>query len=350
MRCKYKKLIGLILFALFVLIIFSYKEIEKDNEISSIKTVEMINDKELSLQNNSNIKFEIYSSNLLKINNNVFYKWTSSNESVATVDDEGVVKVNKAGTTTIIAKSKSKTLKTIINAYDIKKIAIVVGDSRMDHFKDDNKFSETSRYEIKYIDNNSILSDIDRLYVVSLSGMRYNWLAGEDDYKENNATNYVKDIIKEYEDKTNGNLKYDIKIMVNLGVNDLSKKYLKDDTASEVAMKYLDKFDSLMNGEWKSNVINKISLNVITLFPVNDEMIDCYFPGRYNKDVIEFNKTIINNSKYKVCDAYNDLKFKDIYFRQRSDKSCATRDGLHFTKEFNKNILYPYLINVCSKI
>jgi hypothetical protein len=157
-------------------------------------------------------------------------------------------------------------------------------------------------------------------------------------------------IIKEYEDKTNGNLKYDIKIMVNLGVNDLSKKYLKDDTASEVAMKYLDKFDSLMNGEWKSNVINKISLNVITLFPVNDEMIDCYFPGRYNKDVIEFNKTIINNSKYKVCDAYNDLKFKDIYFRQRSDKSCATRDGLHFTKEFNKNILYPYLINVCSKI
>jgi hypothetical protein len=185
MRCKYKKLIGLILFALFVLIIFSYKEIEKDNEISSIKTVEMINDKELSLQNNSNIKFEIYSSNLLKINNNVFYKWTSSNESVATVDDEGVVKVNKAGTTTIIAKSKSKTLKTIINAYDIKKIAIVVGDSRMDHFKDDNKFSETSRYEIKYIDNNSILSDIDRLYVVSLSGMRYNWLAGEDDYKDN---------------------------------------------------------------------------------------------------------------------------------------------------------------------
>lgn len=346
-----KKLVILILFVLIIIGIVDFHIVSnKDNKNSSVRSVEMIKDKELSIKHGDSIQLNIYSSDLVKINTNKFYKWSSSNEDVAYVDEDGIIRTNKAGTTTIEAKSNGKTIKNTLDVYDIKDIVIVVGDSRMDYFKDDNNFKQTSRYEIKYTDNKSILSNIDRLYVVSLSGMRYEWLAGENIYKKNNATNYVRDIIEDYEEKTNANRKYNIKIMFNLGVNDLAHKYLQDDTPSEVADKYLEKIDSLMDNEWHSNIINQISLNMITLFPVNDQMVDCYFPGRYNKDVIEFNETIIENSKYTVCDAYKEIGFKESYFRERtSNKECATRDGLHFSSKFDKDILYPYLIQVCAK-
>ena len=179
--------------------------------------------------------------------------------------------------------------------------------------------------------------------------MRYNWLAGIDEYKDKNASMYVSNIIREYERKTSDIYKYNIKILFNLGVNDLNHRYLQNDKPTDVALKYLNELNNLMEKEWNSNILNSVSLNIITLFPTNDEMTSCYFPGRYNKDIIEFNNTIVSNSRYKVCDAYNDLGFKDDYFRERKTKSCATRDGLHFSPEFNRDILYPYLIECFNK-
>lgn len=315
----------------------------------NITTIDMLHNRTLSIEDKDKVKLNIKLSNDFPVSSNKFYTWKSSNKKVAIVDNNGIIQAKNAGTTTITAKFNNKTIKTKLTVYKIKQVIIVVGDSRMDHFKDDNEFKTTSKYEIKYAEKSGLLSNINRFYVVSLSGMRYNWLAGEDNYKDKSATKYVKEIINEYEDKTNDTIKYNIKILFNLGVNDLANKYL-DTPASDVANKYLNKLDENMNNEWKSNKINKISLNMITLFPVRDKMIDCYFPGRYNKDVIEFNNTIKKNSKYPVCDAYNDLDFKDEVFRERhGNDTCATRDGLHFTKEFNKDILYPYLVDVCAK-
>ena len=47
-------------------------------------------------------------------------------------------------------------------------------------------------------------------------------------------------------DKRNGNVAF----------NDLNHKYLKDDSPAYIASKYLHKLDSIMNDEWKSDIIN----------------------------------------------------------------------------------------------
>ena len=104
-----------------------------------------------------------------------------------------------------------------------------------------------------------------------------------------------------------------------------------------------------MNNEWSSDIIDKISLNMITLLPIQDEQVKCYSNVRYNKYVIEFNEYTRNNYQGKICDIYNDLKFNDNVFREKAGhESCATRDGLHFSKEFNTKDLYSYIINYCS--
>lgn len=345
---KREVFLGIILIIILLFIVFFVGNLEgtnKDME-DNVNVIDIVDDSDLSIKNNSKVKLNIKFANIFKSSNN-FFDWESSNEDVASVDN-GVVKAKSPGTTTVTAKLDNLEIKTKITVYDIKKVIIIIGDSRMDHFKDDNNFNSTSRYEIKYTDKVSMLSKYDRLYVVSLSGMRYEWFSGDGIYKENNATNYVKDIISEYEDKTKDTIKYDIKLLFNLGVNDLSHYHLTT-TPSEVASKYLSKIDDVMNNEWKSDKIYNISLNMVTLFPVNDDQIKCYFPKRYNKDVIEFNDYITTNSKYTVCDAYNDLDFNDLVFRERFDNaSCATRDGLHFSKEFNTTELYSYLVNVCA--
>lgn len=348
MMKKGKVFLGIILIIILFFIVFLIGiSMNTDGDIEdNVDVIDIVDNNDLSIKNNSKIKLNIKFANIFKSSNN-FFDWESSNEDVASVDN-GVVVAKNPGTTTITAKLDNLEIKSKVTVYDIKKVIIIIGDSRMDHFKDDNNFNSTSRYEIKYTDKVSMLSKYDRLYVVSLSGMRYEWFAGLDTYKDNNATNYVKDIISEYEDKTKDTLKYDIKLLFNLGVNDLSHYHLTT-TPSEVASKYLSKIDDVMNNEWKSDKIYNISLNMVTLFPVNDEQIKCYFPKRYNEDVIEFNDYITTNSKYTVCDAYNDLDFNDSVFRERTDNaSCATRDGLHFSKEFNTTELYSYLVNVCA--
>ena len=343
---KYIKLV--ITFVILVLTICIFCFILKDNDIKNIRNVEMNNNDIISLKIGDDLKFNIYDEYTGKININNLYKWSSSNTDVLSVDG-GTAKAKLPGTSIIKAKFGSKTIKTNVNVYDIKDIIIVVGDSRFDHFKDDNEFIKTDDYVVKYKNTVSVLNKIDKIYIVSLSGMRYNWLAGLNEYKDNNANIYVSNIIREYEKKTNNISKYNIKILFNLGVNDLNHRYLQNDKPTDVALKYLNKLNNLMENDWNSNILNNISLNIITLFPTDDEMTSCYFPGRYNKDVIEFNNAIVSNSRYKVCDAYNDLGFKDDYFRERKNKSCATRDGLHFSPEFNRDILYPYLIECFNK-
>lgn len=318
-----------------------------DEVDGSISVIDMVDDSDLSIKKGDEVKLNINLFDNTLFSGNKLYNWKSSNKDVAIVDD-GYIKTKKSGKTTITAEFNGKIIETNLFVYEVLEIGIIIGDSRMDHFKDDNDFIETNKYEIKYMEKSSLLNNYKRLYVVSLSGMRYNWLAGEDSYEDDNATDYVKDIIGEYEDKTNDTTKYNIKLLFNLGVNDLNHRYLGNDTPSEVAEKYLEKLDSNMHDEWHSDVVNNISLDILTLFPVNDEMTDCYFPGRYNKDVIEFNKYIIDNSKYNVCDAYNEAGFNNESFRKRTDKSCASRDGLHFSEEFNKGELYNYLVNVCG--
>lgn len=214
----------------------------------------------------------------------------------------------------------------------------------MDNFKDDNKFQETDNYEIKYKDKETTFSPYERIYVVSLSGMEYDWFYGQGKYKNNNATKYVQNIIEQYASKTTETTNYEIKILFNLGVNDIKSK-----SAQEIAQKYLETIDERLNNQWANSKINKITLNMVTLFPIQDEQIKCHFPGRYNKTVIEFNQYIQNNYQGTICDAYNDLKFTDESFRtSTTNQSCATRDGLHFSKEFNTQVLYPYLINYCA--
>lgn len=345
---KYIKMI--LLFVLLVLVLFIFTTLLDTNKSSKyIRSVNMENNQNISLKVGDKIKYNIYDGLPNKFGIDKLYKWSSSNDNVAVIENSGIIKAKTPGTSTVSAKLGNKIIKTNVNVYDIKDIIIVVGDSRFDHFKDDNNFIETDNYEVKYKNTVSVLNKVDRIYVVSLSGMRYNWLAGLDEYKDKNANVFVSDIIHEYEEKTSKTVKYNIKIMFNLGVNDLNHRYLLDDKPSNVALKYLNELNKLMENEWSSNIINDISLNIITLFPTDDEMNACYSSLRYNIDVIEFNNTIITNSKYKVCDAYNDLGFRDDFFRERNDKSCASRDGLHFSPEFNRDILYPYLIDCFNK-
>lgn len=348
---RYKRviIIGLLLIILILSIAILRLGVINVNDNNNIDTIDMLDNKSLFLKNGSNIRLNIFFSDDLKIRMNKFYNWSSSNDKVCKVNDEGVVSSKETGSSYIKATMGTDTIKTKITVYDIKNILVIVGDSRMDNFKDDNNFIETSKYEVKYIEKTSLLSNFDRIYVVSLSGMRYNWLAGEDDYKNNNVTKYVEDIIYEYEDKTTDTYRYDIKILFNLGVNDLNHRYLKNDSPVYVAEKYLNKLEDIMNNEWKSDIINNISLNIVTLFPVEDEQVACYFPGRYNKDVIEFNNYIKKEYNGVVCDAYKDIDFNKNSFRKRTNKECARRDGLHFSEEFNREILYPYLVNVCGK-
>ena len=343
----------LILIILIVIIVlFGYITIRfnslKEEIDNNIIVIDMVDNNNLSLKKDTKIKLNInlFDNNL--ISGNKLYKWKSSDKDIATVDGDGFLETKKSGKTIISEEFNCNIIKTNLIVYDVLDIAIIIGDSRMDHFKDDNNFNETDKYEVKYLEKSSMLSNYNKLYVVSLSGMRYNWLAGEDEYRDNNATKYVEKIIKEYEDKTNDTTKYNIKLLFNLGVNDLNHSYLGNDSPGYVAEKYLEKLDDNMHNAWNSNIINNISLNIVTLFPVNDEMTDCYFKGRYNKDVEEFNQYMLDNSKYTVCDAYNEINFTEDVFRERNDKSCATRDGLHFSEEFNRKELYNYLVNVCA--
>ena len=338
-------------FVLLVLVLFIFTTFLLDSNKSSkyIRSVDIENNHNISLQVGEEVKYKIHNGLLNKVGIDKVYNWSSKNNDVVDVNNNGIVKAKIPGTATIYAKFGNKTIKSNVIVYDVKDILIVVGDSRFDHFKDDNEFEKTGDYVVKYKNTISVLNKIDKIYIVSLSGMRYNWLAGLDEYKDKNANIYVSNIIREYEKKTNNISKYNIKILFNLGVNDLNHRYLQNDKPTDVALKYLNKLNNLMENDWNSNILNNISLNIITLFPTDDEMTSCYFPGRYNKDVIEFNNTIVSNSRYKVCDAYNDLGFKDDYFRERKNKSCATRDGLHFSPEFNRDILYPYLIECFNK-
>ena len=346
---KSKIILACLVIIIFVIDVVLYKGVDNTSISDNTQVIDMIDEGNLNLKQGEDTKLSITFSDQINLEVNNFYKWSSSDSSVCTVDDNGIVHAKKAGEAYIKAKWQGKTIKTKVTVYDIKSILIVVGDSRMDNFKDDNNFMDTSKYEVKYIEKTSLISNFEKMFVVSLSGMRYNWLAGENDYKDDNATKYVEEIIKEYEEKTNNIHKYDIKILFNLGVNDLEHKYLKDDSPAYIASKYLHKLDNIMNNEWKSDIINNIDLNMITLFPVNDEQVECYFPGRYDKDIVEFNNYIKSEYKGSVCDAYNDLDFNANVFRPRSDKTCASRDGLHFSKEFNQEKLYPYLVNDCAK-
>ena len=313
---------------------------------NNITTIDMVDNNNLQLVVDDVIKLKAHVSRKFT-DNNTSYNWVSSNNEVATVSREGIVKTKKSGSSVITASIGNELIKINLTVYDIKNIIIMVGDSRMDNFKDDNNFMETNKYEVKY-KYGGMLDNFKKLYVVSLSGMRYDWLAGIGQYKNANATNYVRDIILHYEDITDEYDKYNIKILFNLGVNDLNHRYLDTDV-KDVSLKYLDKLNKLMANEWNSDIINKISLNIVTLFPVNDKQIGCYFPGRYNRDVIEFNKEMVKNSSYTVCDAYNDLDFNDSVFRERLDnKSCSNRDGLHFSSSFNTDVLYSYLVDVCA--
>lgn len=346
---KNEKLYLLIIF-IFLLVLFAICHLEYKSYVYSFednyKILDISNNNNFSIYSGSTLRFNVRLSDNVKSSNKI-YKWSSSNKEIATVDDNGLVKFKKSGDVSISAIYKEEEWNVKVKVYNIKKILVIIGDSRMDHFKDDNGFSSTDRYEVKYSDKISMINDYDRIYVVSLSGMRYNWLSGDGEYKRNNAREYVKDIIHEYENKTDDYVKYDIKLLFNLGINDLNHTYL-DTTPSKVALKYLDKLEEYMNNDWSSEVINNISLNMVTLFPIQDTQASCYFPGRYDKDTIEFNNEIKSSSKYNVCDAYSDVGFNDKSFRKRNDKDCANRDGLHFSPEFNKKELYNYLINVCA--
>ena len=347
---KHKKIVLINLFLIiFILIIIALKLGTTVNKNYNIDEIDMLDNENLVLKNGSNIKLNISFSDNFKVSINRVYKWSSSDNDVCSVDDEGIIYTKEPGTAYIEAKHGNDIIKTKVTVYDTKNVLIIVGDSRMDHFKDDNGFTSTSDYEVKYTEKPSLLSDFERIYVVSLSGMRYNWLAGENGYQDNNATLYVEDIIEEYEDKTTDIYKYNIKILFNLGVNDLNHKYLGDDSPAYISGKYIDKLEEIMNNEWKSDIINNISLNMVTLLPVEDEQVSCYFTGRYNSDVIEFNEFTKKEYDGVVCDAYNDLDINENSFRERTDKECANRDGLHFSKEFNREVLYPYLVNVCAK-
>ena len=339
-----KKIIKFLIFIIVIVIILFFINIKKDYSYyydNNIRSIDINNNGTLSIRKGTFVK--------LNISNNIFvplYNWDSSNNNVVGIDN-GIIKANDVGSSTIKAYFFNDIIMTKINVYDVKKILIIVGDSRMDNFKDDNEFLTTNKKEIRY-DKTSMLNNYERIYVVSLSGMRYNWLVGLDQYKNENATKYVADLINDYENKINDTTNYDIKIIFNLGVNDLNHKYL-DTTPSDIASKYLNSLYSLMDNEWSSDKLEKISLNFVTLFPVNDNQISCYFPNRYNSDVIEFNNYIFNNSKFSICDAYNDLNFSDDVFRKREQKKgCSDRDGLHFSEEFNKDVLYNYLINNCG--
>ncbi len=347
---KYSKIIFINLFLIiFLLIIITLRLGNATNKNYSINEVEMLNNENLILKNGSNIKLNISLFDNFKLSINKVYKWISSNQDICSVNNDGVVYAKSPGITYITARRNNDIIKTKVTVYDTKNILIIVGDSRMDNFKDDNKFISTSNYEVKYTEKPSLLSDFERIYVVSLSGMRYNWLVGEDGYQDNNATLYVKDIIEEYENKTNDIYNYNIKILFNLGVNDLNHKYLGNDSPAYISEKYITKLKDIMNNEWKSDIINNISLNMVTLLPVEDSQVSCYFTGRKNSDVIEFNEFTKNEYDGVVCDAYNDLDINKNSFRERTDKDCANRDGLHFSKKFNREVLYPYLINVCGK-
>lgn len=344
-------LITICIILIFLIVINNY--IKKTNiinfQIDNNNTIiEIADNNNLRIKNNEQIKLNVKIADIFKTSNKIF-NWESSNEEVAEVNSEGLITTKKTGITHINCRLKNKKITTKLTVYENKQIVIVVGDSRMDHFKDDNEFESTDKYEVKYTDKKSLLSNYERLYVVSLSGMRHNWLVGEGEYKEKNATEYVKKIIKEYEEKTTETTKYEIKILFNLGVNDLTDKHLENTNPNEVAKKYLTTLEKNLNNEWSSKIIKDISLNIITLLPVRDYQVKCHFPGRHNEYVIEFNEYIKNNYQGKICDIYNDLEFKDNIFRERNGyENCSTRDGLHFSKEFNKEKLYPYLTNYCA--
>ena len=222
----------------------------------------------------------------------------------------------------------------------------------MVHLSLDNNFSKTDTAAITYTTNKKLLAGYSKIYIVAINGMGYDWFVGNDTYHDNNATSYVKDIIDEYAKKSSDINKYNIKLLFNLGVNDMTESNLKRNkkSPSEIARDYVTKINSVMSSEWQNKKINSISLNMVTLFPTQDEQLKCYYSLRSNSSVKEFNNVIKKESKNTVCDAYNDLDFNDESFRERDgNNTCSLRDGLHFDSKFNKETIYPYLVSKCSK-
>lgn len=345
---KYKYIIINLLLIMFIVTLYFMRF----GSGSKNDKIDMSNEDNIALKVKNKDSFYIPLSDIFGINVSRFYKFNSSNKRVVKVNHNGEIESVSPGVSTVTASFLGNKLKTKVTSYDVQDILIIVGDSRMVHLSLDNDFSKTDRDAVTYTTNKKLLYGYSKVYIVAINGRRYDWFAGLGEYESDNAISYVKDIISEYAEKTSDIHKYNIKLLFNLGVNDMAKYNLedKDESPSEVARDYVKKINSVMDNEWKNEKINNISLNMVTLFPVQDEQLKCYYKERSNKSVKEFNNVIKKEYKNTVCDAFNDISFNDDVFREREgDNTCSLRDGLHFDAKFNKDTIYPYLVSKCSK-
>lgn len=102
-------LIGVVLILIIGMTVFGSlgKEQDDSEKVSNI----LFTENSITIEENKTyqVKYDIYPSGL----NNVKLSWTSNNESIATVDENGLITALRPGTTVIVAKSKSNAVASI---------------------------------------------------------------------------------------------------------------------------------------------------------------------------------------------------------------------------------------------
>ena len=217
--------------------------------------------------------------------------WTSSNTSIATIDN-GVVTPNNKGSVTITATDIKGQIKKTANVTVLKRIVninpseiTIVGDSRM---------VQLCKY--KWYTNEGGTC-------IAKSAMGYNWL----------VDTAIPEVNKLVSSKKKN-------IVVNLGVNDLGN-----------INKYVTKYQELATNNWNDYHIFVLSVN-----PTSGSR------DNLNTKIVNFNdkiKSLANYQNVTYCDSYNYLK----------NNGFKATDGVHYNQEtsqkiygFIKDCIYKY--------
>lgn len=333
MKFKIIKLIKLILIlAIIILLSFMLKEnINKEKE-ETINKLSFNQDKiRIKLDSNIKLGLTISPKEVKEYNLN----FTSSNKSVAIVDNNGIVTPLKPGKTTISVSSSNKKLKDECEVIVLKEYLFFLGDSNWELIAGERKGGDTKKpYEIKY---RGYKKDKD-LFFIAKSGAGLKWMSGnvsKDMEKEGyshigekqNSSENMKKIIEEHEEAY-------FKIIISMGTNDI--KFLSSkEKAKEYGKAYAKFYNSL------SKSLPEDEIYIYSVIPIGKkDSCNVYKENDFKKNEHRNTKVEIFNSTIEK-EINSNIKFINTYsyfnFLANEHKICFTKDG-HWNKELTQKV------------
>lgn len=214
------------------------------------------------------------------------------------------------------------------------KTMIVIGDSRI--------YNIQSRLSGKNIIEPDVYEvEESKIYFVARPGGYYPWFKDgitngctKGDICKLSASSQVTQLLN----MLNNEKEYrNIIILSNLGVNDINK--YNDITTS--ANNYINTYNQLLKTSWKSTEYLDISFGIISVNPIEEELIKCKTNNiRTNDKINKFNS--IMKSKYTYYDSNTIIKQSEFNTGYDIATNCPNGDGLHYDKDTDLKIYELY--------